>query len=302
MATNSSPCHRRRLVQSSSIDAGRGNAPALQVGADARAAPGTGPPAGRPGSGWSPCRGGRSGRGRSPRRRAAGSSRSGTGGSCSRLGPARRDGEQRSLHTGSSSTRRPSISTSADEWPNQVTCRPSASAPGGGATTGIGWCGCRALAAASARRPAWPGIDAAGDHRSRAECCGTCPRRTAASERPARPRRRPWPWRPSAAGCPSRPTPAAAPRRHRDQQSPTSPLRHRLASRPSTSSNHRGADGPTVSPPARYRLGPWTIHVHNGCSATSLVAPGDLAASPFRVDRDRIAARRSSPGWPASPR
>ena len=38
-----------------------------------------------------------------------------------RPGPMTSEGEQRSLHTGSVRTRYPSISSSAVEWPNQLT-------------------------------------------------------------------------------------------------------------------------------------------------------------------------------------
>ena len=69
----------------------------------------------------------------------AGSRSSGIGGGCIRRGPTSRDGEHRSLHTGSNSTRRPSTSTSADEWPYQTTCSPSAETGASpGVTSGTG--------------------------------------------------------------------------------------------------------------------------------------------------------------------
>ncbi len=48
----------------------------------------------------------------------------GTGTGWKRLGPAKDTGDARSPHTGSVSTRRPSISTSTVEWPSQVARRP----------------------------------------------------------------------------------------------------------------------------------------------------------------------------------
>ena len=82
------------------------HAPAVQVRADAQRHQERRRLPARPAPGRSPCRGGRSGRARSRSRRPAGSSSSATGGWCSRRGPTSRDGEQRSLHTGSISTRR----------------------------------------------------------------------------------------------------------------------------------------------------------------------------------------------------
>lgn len=75
---------------------------------------------------------------------------SGNGTGCSRLGPANAKGEQRSPHTGSKSTRRPSISASTLEWPIQVSRNPEA---GGRAR--------------SARVVAWTGIMPFGDLRTR---------------------------------------------------------------------------------------------------------------------------------------
>jgi hypothetical protein len=68
----------------------------------------------------------------------AGIASSGAGTGCSRRGPIARDGEQRSLHTGSASTRYPSTSITADEWPYQVTARSPAVTLGSGVTSGTG--------------------------------------------------------------------------------------------------------------------------------------------------------------------
>ena len=53
-----------------------------------------------------------------------GMARSATGTGWNRLGPASRRGEARGPHTGSVSTRTPSISMTTVEWPSQVTRRP----------------------------------------------------------------------------------------------------------------------------------------------------------------------------------
>src|SRR4051812_11128291 len=57
---------------------------------------------------------------------SGGSSSSFSGGAKKRVGPSQESGEARSLQMGSVSTRAPSSSTSTDEWPNQVSRRPSA--------------------------------------------------------------------------------------------------------------------------------------------------------------------------------
>ncbi len=75
---------------------------------------------------------------------------SGTGTGCSRLGPAKGKGEHRSPHTGSKSTRCPSISASTLEWPIQVSRSPLA---GGFAS--------------SAKVVGYTGIGAAGPRRTR---------------------------------------------------------------------------------------------------------------------------------------
>lgn len=51
-------------------------------------------------------------------RSSTGSARSGTGTGWKRLGPSRRAGKARVPHTGSVSTREPSISVSVVEWPD----------------------------------------------------------------------------------------------------------------------------------------------------------------------------------------
>src|ERR1700744_4726115 len=71
---------------------------------------------------------------------SAGSASSETGGGCIRAGPMTSEGEQRSLHTGSVRTRYPSISSSAVEWPNQLTAiwpAGASKALGSGVSNGI---------------------------------------------------------------------------------------------------------------------------------------------------------------------
>ena len=58
----------------------------------------------------------------------------GTG--CSRAGPRVGDGDTRSPHTGSVSTKRPSISIRVVAWPSQVTASPAAPAGGAAVTSG----------------------------------------------------------------------------------------------------------------------------------------------------------------------
>src|SRR5688572_18353782 len=57
---------------------------------------------------------------------SAGSASSASGGGYQRSGPVQEKGEARPPNTGSSNTRRPSISTNKVEWPSQVTRRPEA--------------------------------------------------------------------------------------------------------------------------------------------------------------------------------
>src|SRR5262252_5005198 len=89
----------------------------------------------------------------------SGSSVRGTGTGCSRRGPTSWDGETRSLHTGSSRTVAPSISTIAEACPYQVMCRPFADSgsddvdgDGGAVTTGTGPDGLRSGCRRSASR------------------------------------------------------------------------------------------------------------------------------------------------------
>ena len=67
----------------------------------------------------------------------AGSDSSASGGGCMRCGPMDRDGEQRWLHTGSVSTRYPSISSTAVACPSQVTASGSVPGLGGGSASGM---------------------------------------------------------------------------------------------------------------------------------------------------------------------
>ena len=69
---------------------------------------------------------------------------SGPGIGCRRRGPTSWEGEARLLHTGSTSTRRPSISSSAVAWPYQMTLSPAGDGPPDGeVTTGTGAAGRR---------------------------------------------------------------------------------------------------------------------------------------------------------------
>ena len=112
-----------RLVPVELDDPVVGHAPAAQVLADARAARRTASSGWPPARRWWRCRGGRSGRARSaPRRAAAGRAAASAPGGCA-AGRSSRDGETRSLHTGSVSTQRPSISSSTVAWPSQVAAR-----------------------------------------------------------------------------------------------------------------------------------------------------------------------------------
>ena len=77
---------------------------------------------------------------------------SGTGTACSRVAPGAGEGEQRSLHTGSKSTRTPSISTRHDACPNHDTCTPSVAGSRDALTTGMGCVGFRVSAFSRNRR------------------------------------------------------------------------------------------------------------------------------------------------------
>ena len=102
------------------------------------------------------CRGGRSGRARSaPRSAAAGPPAASGPGGCA-ADRRWRDGETRSLHTGSVSTQCPSISRSTVAWPSQVAASSPAWAGSSGVTTSTGRRGLplRPLVAISAAIPA----------------------------------------------------------------------------------------------------------------------------------------------------
>ena len=77
---------------------------------------------------------------------------SGTGTACRRRGPRCLLGEQRSLHTGSQSTRTPSTSTRHDACPNHETCTPDVAGSRDALTTGMGRAGRRLSALSRNRR------------------------------------------------------------------------------------------------------------------------------------------------------
>ncbi len=101
------------------------HAPRLEVRADAERGDERHARAARA-RGSSGSRGGRSGRARRCTASSGGSARSGTGTGWKRFGPANATGEARSPHTGSVSTRSPSISSSTVEWPSHVARSPLA--------------------------------------------------------------------------------------------------------------------------------------------------------------------------------